>query len=58
MNIFDLVAWRRANVTARYHYWQEQNADGTLWKLGTLPAGPSFYGRTEPQWDISIILVF
>nr|KYP47967.1 Glycosyltransferase QUASIMODO1 [Cajanus cajan] len=56
MNVFDLVAWRKANVTARYHYWQEQNADGTLWKLGTLPpALLSFYGLTEPldrRWHV------
>ncbi|KAI4343998.1 hypothetical protein L6164_011276 [Bauhinia variegata] len=56
MNVFDLVAWRKANVTARYHYWQEQNADGTLWKLGTLPPGLlSFYGLTEPldrRWHV------
>ncbi|EFJ29597.1 Glycosyltransferase, CAZy family GT8 [Selaginella moellendorffii] len=49
MNVFDLVAWKRANVTARYHYWQEQNVDRTLWKLGTLPPGLlTFYGLTEP----------
>ncbi|KAF7838554.1 putative galacturonosyltransferase 11 [Senna tora] len=48
MNVFDLVAWRKANVTARYHYWQQQNGDGTLWNLGTLPPGLlSFYGLTE-----------
>ncbi|KAG5039382.1 hypothetical protein JHK85_011858 [Glycine max] len=56
MNIFDLVAWRKANVTTRYHYWQEQNADGTLWKLGTLPpALLCFYGLTEPldrRWHV------
>ncbi|XP_057737131.1 hexosyltransferase GAUT11-like isoform X1 [Arachis stenosperma] len=56
MNIFDLVAWRKADVTARYHYWLEQNANGTLWKLGTLPpALLSFYGLTEPldrRWHV------
>jgi alpha-1,4-galacturonosyltransferase len=56
MNVFDLVKWRENNVTARYHYWQEQNVDRTLWKLGTLPAGLlAFYGLTEPldrQWHI------
>ena len=25
MNVFDLIAWRNANVTARYHYWHEQS---------------------------------
>ncbi|KAE8727092.1 putative galacturonosyltransferase 11 [Hibiscus syriacus] len=56
MNVFDLVAWRKANVTARYHYWQEQNANKTLWKLGTLPVGLlAFYGLTEPldrRWHV------
>lgn len=56
MNVFDLIAWRKAKVTARYHYWQEQNADRTLWKLGTLPPGLlAFYGLTEPldrRWHV------
>ncbi|GLT70388.1 hypothetical protein SLA2020_424700 [Shorea laevis] len=56
MNVFDLIAWRKANVTASYHYWQVQNADQTLWKLGTLPAGLlAFYGLTEPldrRWHV------
>ncbi|KAL8225753.1 hypothetical protein R6Q57_018310 [Mikania cordata] len=56
LNVFDLVAWRNANVTGLYHYWEEQNADGKLWKSGTLPAGLlSFYGLTEPldrRWHV------
>ncbi|ONI08952.1 hypothetical protein PRUPE_5G209400 [Prunus persica] len=48
--------WAFANVTARYHYWQEQNADGTLWRVGTLPPGLlTFYGLTEPldrRWHV------
>lgn len=56
MNVFDLIAWRKANVTSRYHYWQQQNTDGTLWKLGTLPPGLlAFYGLTEPldrRWHV------
>ncbi|KAJ7521279.1 hypothetical protein O6H91_19G045400 [Diphasiastrum complanatum] len=56
MNVFDLKAWKLANVTSRYHYWQEQNADRTLWKLGTLPPGLlTFYGLTEPldrRWHV------
>ncbi|CAK9147922.1 unnamed protein product [Ilex paraguariensis] len=56
MNVFDLIAWRKANVTAKYHYWQEQNTDGTLWKLGTLPPGLlAFYGLIEPldrRWHV------
>ncbi|KAG9151536.1 hypothetical protein Leryth_019740 [Lithospermum erythrorhizon] len=56
MNVFDLIAWRHNNVTARYHYWQELNNDKTLWKLGTLPpALLAFYGLTEPldrRWHV------
>ncbi|CAL9184310.1 unnamed protein product [Musa hybrid cultivar] len=56
MNIFDLVAWKKANVTDKYHYWQEQNADRMLWKTGTLAPGLlAFYGLMEPldrRWHI------
>ncbi|GJT75178.1 probable galacturonosyltransferase 11 [Tanacetum coccineum] len=50
------MAWRNANVTGLYHYWDEHNADGNLWKLGTLPASLlAFYGRSEPldrRWHV------
>ncbi|GAB2214969.1 hypothetical protein Droror1_Dr00019339 [Drosera rotundifolia] len=56
MNVFDLVEWRKRNVTGIYHYWQENNIDRTLWKLGTLPPGLlTFYGLTEPldpSWHV------
>ncbi|KAK9085104.1 hypothetical protein Sjap_025515 [Stephania japonica] len=56
MNVFDLVEWRKRNVTGIYHYWQERNVDRTLWKLGTLPPGLlTFYGLThplEPKWHV------
>ncbi|KAJ8422026.1 hypothetical protein Cgig2_029406 [Carnegiea gigantea] len=56
MNVFDLVEWRKRNVTGIYHYWQEKNIDRTLWKLGTLPPGLlTFYGLTEPldpSWHV------
>jgi alpha-1,4-galacturonosyltransferase len=56
MNVFDLVEWRKKNVTGIYHYWQEKNVDRTLWKLGTLPPGLlTFYGLTEPldpSWHV------
>ncbi|CAK9257538.1 unnamed protein product [Sphagnum jensenii] len=56
MNVFDLLAWKRENVTSRYHYWQEQNVDRTLWKLGTLPPGLlTFYGLVhalDRRWHI------
>ncbi|KAG6722480.1 hypothetical protein I3842_03G162900 [Carya illinoinensis] len=56
MNVFDLVEWRKRNVTGIYHHWQEMNVDRTLWKLGTLPPGLlTFYGLTEPldpSWHV------
>jgi len=56
MNVFDLVQWRKRNVTGIYHCWQEKNADRALWKLGTLPPGLlTFYGLTEPldpSWHV------
>ncbi|WOL17752.1 putative galacturonosyltransferase 10 [Canna indica] len=56
MNVFDLREWRKKNVTGIYHYWQERNADHTLWKFGTLPPGLlSFYGLVEnldPEWHV------
>lgn len=56
VNVFDLFAWKKANVTARYHYWQEQNARRTLWKTGTIPVGLlAFYGLMEPldrRWHV------
>ncbi|KAK7290813.1 hypothetical protein RIF29_05525 [Crotalaria pallida] len=41
MNIFDLEAWRKTNISLTYHYWVEQNikSDLSLWQLGTLPPG-------------------
>ncbi|VAI73704.1 unnamed protein product [Triticum turgidum subsp. durum] len=49
MNMFDLSEWRRQNITAVYHYWQEQNEHRLLWKLGTLPAGlVTFWNNTFP----------
>ncbi|XP_047334432.1 probable galacturonosyltransferase 12 [Impatiens glandulifera] len=41
MNIFDLEAWRKTNISRTYHYWLEQNlkSDLSLWQLGTLPPG-------------------
>ncbi|MQM19754.1 hypothetical protein Taro_052765 [Colocasia esculenta] len=56
MNIFDLIAWKKANLTSKYHYWQEQNSNQMLWKTGTLPPGLlTFYGLTEPldrRWHV------
>ncbi|KAJ1697576.1 hypothetical protein LUZ63_006088 [Rhynchospora breviuscula] len=56
VNVFDLIAWKKNDVTARYHYWEGQNAEQTLWRTGTLPVGlVSFYGLVEPldrRWHV------
>ncbi|PIN19622.1 Polygalacturonate 4-alpha-galacturonosyltransferase [Handroanthus impetiginosus] len=41
MNIFDLQAWRRTNISQTYHHWIQENvkSDLSLWQLGTLPPG-------------------
>ncbi|KAM6554713.1 hypothetical protein CsatB_015475 [Cannabis sativa] len=56
MNIFDLDAWRREKSTEQYHYWQNLNADRSLWKLGTLPPGLiTFYSTTkslDKSWHV------
>ncbi|XP_078430083.1 hexosyltransferase GAUT11-like [Wolffia australiana] len=57
MNVFDLVAWRKANLTEVYRFWEERNSNGVLWRSnGTLAAGLlTFHGRTEPldrRWHV------
>ncbi|XP_020091298.1 probable galacturonosyltransferase 4 isoform X2 [Ananas comosus] len=49
MNIFDLVEWRKKNITDIYHYWQNLNDNRSLWQLGTLPVGLlAFWKQTMP----------
>ncbi|KAF3453533.1 hypothetical protein FNV43_RR03973 [Rhamnella rubrinervis] len=58
MNIFDLEAWRKTNISLTYHYWIEQNlkSDLSLWQLGTLPPGLiAFHGHVhaiDPFWHM------
>ncbi|XP_054815066.1 probable galacturonosyltransferase 12 [Prosopis cineraria] len=58
MNIFDLEAWRKTNISLKYHYWVEQNikSDLSLWQLGTLPPGLiAFHGHVhiiDPFWHM------
>ncbi|KAL3647093.1 putative galacturonosyltransferase 12 [Castilleja foliolosa] len=58
MNIFDLEAWRRTNISQTYHFWLEQNlkSDLSLWQLGTLPPGLiAFHGHVHvinPFWQM------
>ncbi|GAB2230648.1 hypothetical protein Drorol1_Dr00014929 [Drosera rotundifolia] len=58
MNIFDLYAWRRTNISQTYHHWLQQNlkSDLSLWQLGTLPPGLiAFHGHVhtiDPFWHM------
>ncbi|XP_078436908.1 putative galacturonosyltransferase 14 [Wolffia australiana] len=58
MNIFDLEAWRRTNISQTYHFWLNENlrSNLSLWKLGTLPpALIAFRGHVhpiDPSWHM------
>lgn len=58
MNIFDLEAWRKTNISQTYHYWLDKNlkSDLSLWQLGTLPPGLiAFHGHVhviDPFWHM------
>ncbi|KAG5226986.1 glycosyl transferase family protein [Salix suchowensis] len=58
MNIFDLRAWRKANIRETYHSWLKENLKSnlTMWKLGTLPpALIAFKGHVhpiDPSWHM------
>ncbi|KAL4554902.1 hypothetical protein LXL04_037511 [Taraxacum kok-saghyz] len=58
MNIFDLEAWRKTNISENYHYWLQENlkSDLSLWQLGTLPPGLiAFHGHVhviDPLWHM------
>ncbi|XP_026396306.1 probable galacturonosyltransferase 12 [Papaver somniferum] len=55
MNIFDLEAWRKTNISQTYHYWL-QHSDLSLWQLGILPPGLiAFHGHVYtigPFWHM------
>ncbi|XP_077242169.1 galacturonosyltransferase 12 [Tasmannia lanceolata] len=58
MNIFDLEAWRKTNISIAYHSWLQKNlkSDLSLWQLGTLPPGLiAFHGHVhiiDPFWHM------
>ncbi|MQL84460.1 hypothetical protein Taro_016971 [Colocasia esculenta] len=58
MNIFDLEAWRKTNISNTYHYWLHENlkSDLSMWQLGTLPPGLiAFHGHVhiiDPYWHM------
>ncbi|KAK1325178.1 putative galacturonosyltransferase 12 [Acorus calamus] len=58
MNVFDLEAWRRTNISQTYHHWLHKNLESqlSLWQLGTLPPGLiAFHGNVhviDPYWHM------
>ncbi|PQQ13729.1 putative galacturonosyltransferase 15 [Prunus yedoensis var. nudiflora] len=59
MNVFDLEAWRQANITETYHHWLKlsQESGLTLWRPGIIPpALIAFEGHVhhiEPLWHVA-----
>ncbi|XP_074569106.1 putative galacturonosyltransferase 12 [Curcuma longa] len=58
MNMFDLDAWRKTNISLTYYHWLQKNleSDLSLWQLGTLPPGLiAFHGHVhgiDPYWHM------
>ncbi|GAV65158.1 Glyco_transf_8 domain-containing protein [Cephalotus follicularis] len=51
MNVFDIEAWRRTNITTAYHKWLKQSLKSglALWKPGILPPTLlAFDGHVHP----------
>ncbi|XP_044502257.1 probable galacturonosyltransferase 15 [Mangifera indica] len=59
MNVLDLEAWRKSDVTATYHKWLKLNLNSglTLWKPGVLPpALLTLEGNVhpiDPSWHVA-----
>ncbi|KAM3302058.1 putative galacturonosyltransferase 15 isoform X1 [Capsicum chacoense] len=59
MNVFDLEAWRKTNITSTYHHWLKLNLNSgfELWNPGALPPSLiAFEGhvhRIDPSWHIA-----
>lgn len=59
MNVFDLQAWRKTNITATYHHWLKLNLNSgfELWNPGALPPSLiAFEGhvhRIDASWHIA-----
>ncbi|XP_059450043.1 probable galacturonosyltransferase 15 isoform X2 [Corylus avellana] len=59
MNVFDIEAWRRTNITATYHQWLKLSHKSglALWHPGVLPPSLiAFEGHVhpiEPSWHLA-----
>lgn len=59
MNVFDLQAWKRTNITRTYQHWLKQNRESAfhLWRAGPRPPGLiAFNGQVhpiDPSWHLS-----
>lgn len=58
VNVVDLDAWRRTNVTETYQFWLQKNRESgfRLWQMASLPpALLAFDGRVQaidPRWNL------
>ncbi|KAF8047322.1 hypothetical protein N665_3094s0001 [Sinapis alba] len=58
MNVFDLPAWRKTNISSTCYNWLDENlkSDLSLWQLETLPPGLiAFHGHVltiDPFWHM------
>ncbi|CAG7880098.1 unnamed protein product [Brassica rapa] len=60
MNVFDLAAWSKTNISSTYYHWLDENlkSDLSLWQLGTLPPGLiAFHGHVQTIDPFGICLV-
>lgn len=59
VNLFDLQAWRKTNITGAYHQWLKLNLESsfTIWRPGELPAALlAFEGHVHPinsSWHVA-----
>ncbi|XP_010278152.1 PREDICTED: probable galacturonosyltransferase 6 isoform X2 [Nelumbo nucifera] len=56
MNVFDLLEWRRQNLTAVYHKYIQLGEMKQFWRAGSLPLGlVTFYNQTvalDQRWHL------
>ncbi|KAL6975988.1 putative galacturonosyltransferase 15 [Sarracenia purpurea var. burkii] len=59
MNVFDLMAWRKTNITTTYHHWLKlnQNSGLAFWRPGALPpaliAFEDHVHPIDPSWHLA-----
>ncbi|XP_042473724.1 probable galacturonosyltransferase 15 [Zingiber officinale] len=58
LNIFDLQAWRKNNITRAYQHWLKLNRESgfTLWPMGSLPPALIAFNKQNLQIEHSWLL--